>query len=113
MFFELLQVPAFVAAQLAGSTLAILTLAQMFDDPKSISWTVTHYSTPVNAFRAFAWEFIISFNLMLTICGVAADARAVSPSSYNFAALYADTLLINSETDTFFKIFQICLLYLL
>lgn len=71
------QVPAYVAAQLAGSTLAVLTLAMLLHEQMNIGVTVTQYSKPKTHCEAFAWEFILSFILMLTICGVAADNRAV------------------------------------
>ncbi|XP_044468512.1 nodulin-26-like [Mangifera indica] len=75
------QVPAYVAAQLAGSTLAVLTLAMLLHEQMNIGVTVTQYSKPKTHCEAFAWEFILSFILMLTICGVAADNRAINELS--------------------------------
>ncbi|XP_031264873.1 nodulin-26-like [Pistacia vera] len=75
------QVPVYVALQLAGSTLAVLTLAMLFRDQINIGVTVTRYLRPTTHCEAFAWEFILSFILMLTICGVAADSRAINELS--------------------------------
>lgn len=72
------QVPGYLASQLAGSALAVLTLLIIFqDDEDKIKLTVTIYQPPTTPSEAFAWEFMLSFILMLTICGVATDNRAV------------------------------------
>ncbi|GFY91382.1 hypothetical protein Acr_07g0015780 [Actinidia rufa] len=71
-------VPGFVASHVAGSTLAILTIKTMFGKTANIKYTVTQFDYPTTIGVAFAWEFFISFVLMLTICGVATDTRAVS-----------------------------------
>ncbi|XP_059623045.1 nodulin-26-like [Cornus florida] len=79
------EVLGYVASQIAASILAIGTLILLFHGPekKNISYyTTTQYNTrTTTAPRAFAWEFIISFNLMLTICGVATDNRAINELS--------------------------------
>lgn len=57
--------------------MAILTLYKMLDPGMHICATVTQFLSPTTELEAFTWEFIISFILMLTICGVATDTRAV------------------------------------
>ncbi|KAK3030989.1 hypothetical protein RJ639_035740, partial [Escallonia herrerae] len=71
------QVPAFVASQLVGSTLAVGTLTVIFHQRVDIRCTTTQYVSPTTHLGALASEFISSFILMLTICGVATDSRAV------------------------------------
>ncbi|KAF2284016.1 hypothetical protein GH714_018019 [Hevea brasiliensis] len=71
------QVPGYVISQLAGSTLAILTLSPMFHGKQDIKFTVTQYSGQATDLEGFIWEFITSFILMLTICGVATEGRAI------------------------------------
>ncbi|KAK0608794.1 hypothetical protein LWI29_036136 [Acer saccharum] len=77
------QVPVDVASQLAGSTLAAQTLVLIFHVQVNIDVTVTQFVDPTNVYEAFAWEFILSFILMLTICGVATDIRAGLDASFN------------------------------
>ena len=67
----------YVLSQLVGSTLACLTLRVLSNDQDNISPTLTQYSAPTTDLEALAWEFIITFFLMLTICGAATDDRAV------------------------------------
>ncbi|KAK4839980.1 hypothetical protein QYF36_026406 [Acer negundo] len=43
--------------------------------------TVTQFVDPTTVYEAFAWEFILSFILMLTICGLATDSRAINALS--------------------------------
>ncbi|XP_059629808.1 nodulin-26-like [Cornus florida] len=69
-------VPMYVVSQLLGSTLACLTLRLLFNDQDNILPTLTQYSASTTDLQALAWEFIISFTLMFTICGVATDHRA-------------------------------------
>ncbi|WCJ31894.1 Aquaporin NIP1-1 [Euphorbia peplus] len=77
------QVIGYVGAQLAGSTLAILTLKFMFQSQLliEISYTTTQFKGQATTLEAFIWEFILSFILMLSICGVATDTRAVTELS--------------------------------
>ncbi|KDP46818.1 hypothetical protein JCGZ_24027 [Jatropha curcas] len=76
------QVPGYVASQLAGSTLAILTLNVMFHREKiDIKITTTQYEGRATDLESFIWEFITSFILMLTICGVAIDTKAINELS--------------------------------
>ncbi|KAM7514566.1 hypothetical protein LguiA_004149 [Lonicera macranthoides] len=74
--FPLLHVPMYVLSQLVGSTLACLTLRVLFNDQDNIRPTLTQYSAATTDLEALAWEFIITFFLMLTICGAATDDRA-------------------------------------
>ncbi|KAK2995753.1 hypothetical protein RJ640_007521 [Escallonia rubra] len=85
-------VPAFVASQLAGSTLAVGTLSVIFHQRVDIRCTTTQYISPTTHLEALAWEFIISFILMLTICGVATDSRAINELS---GVTVGATVLIN------------------
>ncbi|OAY35828.1 aquaporin NIP1-1 [Manihot esculenta] len=75
------QVPGYVASQLTGSTLAILTLSVMFHGKADIKFTVTQYLGQATDLEGFMWEFITSFILMITICGVATDSRAINELS--------------------------------
>ncbi|XP_057487701.1 putative aquaporin NIP4-1 [Actinidia eriantha] len=86
------EVPGFVASHVAGSTLAILTLKTMFDKTANIKYTVTQFDYPTTIGEAFAWEFFISFVLMLTICGVATDTRAINELS---GVAVGATMIIN------------------
>ncbi|OAY33409.1 aquaporin NIP1-1 [Manihot esculenta] len=75
------KVLGYVASQIAGSTLAILTLSVMLHGRADIKFTVTQYSGQATDLEGFIWEFITSFILMLTICGVATDSRAINELS--------------------------------
>ncbi|KAK3225936.1 hypothetical protein Dsin_005798 [Dipteronia sinensis] len=75
------QVPVYIASQLAGSTLAARTLILIFHVQVNIDVTVTQFVDPTTVYEAFAWEFLLSFILMLTICGVATDSRAINELS--------------------------------
>ncbi|KAK1583918.1 hypothetical protein Q3G72_028184 [Acer saccharum] len=69
------QVPAYVAAQVLGSTLAAGTLRLLFSGKQD------HFVGTVPAgsdMQSFVMEFIITFYLMFIISGVATDNRAVS-----------------------------------
>ncbi|CAK9154264.1 unnamed protein product [Ilex paraguariensis] len=72
----LIQVPMYVLSQLMGSTLACLTLRIMFHKQGDIRPTVTQYSSLTTDLEAITWEFLITFFLMFTICGVATDDRS-------------------------------------
>ncbi|KAI9165681.1 hypothetical protein LWI28_018648 [Acer negundo] len=52
-------------------------LILIFHVQVNIDVTVTQFVDPTTVYEAFAREFILSFILMLTICGVAIDSRAV------------------------------------
>ncbi|KAJ4849578.1 hypothetical protein Tsubulata_038662 [Turnera subulata] len=76
--FSWKHVPMYVLAQVLGATLAILTLKVLFHDQDSVSIqaTMTMYSDPTSDLQAIIWEFIITFILMFSICGIATDHRA-------------------------------------
>ncbi|KAF9687321.1 hypothetical protein SADUNF_Sadunf02G0081400 [Salix dunnii] len=74
--FSWKQVPMYILAQVLGSTLASLTLRLLFHDQGNIQPILNQYSDPTSDLEAIAWEFIITFILMFTICGVATDPRA-------------------------------------
>ncbi|KAK7318853.1 hypothetical protein RJT34_03560 [Clitoria ternatea] len=72
--FPYKQVPAYVAAQLLGSTLATVTLKVIFSGkPNQFTGTIPSGSE----LQSFVVEFIITFFLMFVISGVATDDRAV------------------------------------
>ena len=73
-----MQVPAYVIAQVLGSTLASGTLRLIFNGEQD------HFSgtLPSDSYlQTFVVEFIITFYLMFVVSGVATDNRAVSSSS--------------------------------
>lgn len=70
----MLQVPAYIVAQLIGSTLASGALRLMFNGKDD------HFVGTLPAgsdLQAFLIEFIITFQLMFVISAVATDNRAV------------------------------------
>ncbi|KAH9626028.1 hypothetical protein KSS87_014806 [Heliosperma pusillum] len=71
--FPWVQVPAYIAAQIAASILASLTLKGVFHPFMSGGVTVPSVGTG----QAFALEFLITFNLMFVVTAVATDTRAV------------------------------------
>lgn len=71
--FPWVQVPAYIAAQVAASILASLTLKGVFHPFMSGGVTVPS----VHIGQAFALEFLITFNLMFVVTAVATDTRAV------------------------------------
>jgi aquaporin NIP len=69
-----MQIPAYLIAQLLGSTLASAALKLIFSGKEN------HFVGTLAAgsdLQAFVIEFIITFNLMFIISGVATDNRAV------------------------------------
>ncbi|KAA8528281.1 hypothetical protein F0562_035636 [Nyssa sinensis] len=74
--FPLIHVPMYILCQLLGSTLACLSLRVLFNDQDDIRPTLTQYSSSTTDLEAITWEFIITFTLMFTICGVTSDHRA-------------------------------------
>ncbi|KAM1154140.1 hypothetical protein ACFX2I_036484 [Malus domestica] len=72
--FPLKQVPAYVGAQILGSTLAAGTLRLIFNGPQNHFAGTSPSGTP---FQSFVIEFIITFYLMFVVSGVATDNRAV------------------------------------
>ncbi|XP_059669505.1 aquaporin NIP1-1-like [Cornus florida] len=72
--FPLKQVPAYVSAQVIGSTLASGTLRLIFSGGQN------HFAGTLpdgSDMQSFALEFIITFYLMFVISGVATDNRAI------------------------------------
>jgi aquaporin NIP len=68
-------VPAYVSAQVLGSTLASGTLRLIFSGHENkFAGTIPAGSN----LQSFVLEFIITFYLMFVISGVATDNRAVS-----------------------------------
>uniref|UniRef100_A0A0R0IKM3 Nodulin-26 n=1 Tax=Glycine max TaxID=3847 RepID=A0A0R0IKM3_SOYBN len=77
--FPLIQVPAYVVAQLLGSILASGTLRLLFmGNHDQFSGTVPNGTN----LQAFVFEFIMTFFLMFVICGVATDNRAVTSLTF-------------------------------
>ncbi|KAJ6738334.1 AQUAPORIN NIP2-1 [Salix koriyanagi] len=73
------QVPAYIACQVIGSTLAAGTIRLIFQGHQD-QFTGT---LPAGSnLQSFVVEFIITFYLMFIISGVATDNRAVSSYSY-------------------------------
>ncbi|XP_028757374.1 nodulin-26-like isoform X2 [Neltuma alba] len=62
-------------SQLMGATLASLTLKVLYEGQADIRLVVTQYSGSTSHLEAIAWEFMATFILMFTICGVATDHR--------------------------------------
>lgn len=75
-FLIVLQVPAYLSAQILGATLASGTLRLLFDGKReNFSGTIPSGSN----LQSLVLEIIITFYLMFVISGVATDNRAVSP----------------------------------
>ncbi|KAH0989229.1 hypothetical protein GBA52_000712 [Prunus armeniaca] len=74
--FPCTHVPMYIMSQLSGATLASLTLRLLFNDQNNIQATLTQFSYSTTYVQALTWEFISTFILMFTICGVATDDRA-------------------------------------
>ncbi|KAB2060695.1 hypothetical protein ERO13_A10G033400v2 [Gossypium hirsutum] len=72
--FPLKQVPAYVLAQVIGSTLAAGTLRLLFSGPHDVFAGTSPQGSDL---QAFGVEFIITFYLMFIISGVATDNRAI------------------------------------
>ncbi|XP_030547301.1 nodulin-26-like [Rhodamnia argentea] len=72
--FPLKQVPAYISAQLLGSTLAAGTLRLVFT---GIHDQFAGTQPAGSDGQAFVLEFITTFYLMFVICGVATDNRAI------------------------------------
>ncbi len=71
--FPFTEVIAYWCAQVIGAVLAAGALAFLFGPGSSFGATVPH----VPLARAFGWEFIMTYFLMLIIMAVATDVRAV------------------------------------
>ena len=76
--------PFYVAAQVAGSTLASGTVRLVFDVDKDKYFGTVPAGSDI---QSFAIEIIIAFLQMFVVCGVATDTRAVcylvtKPSKY-------------------------------
>ncbi|CAN1836190.1 Aquaporin NIP1-1 [Linum perenne] len=102
------QVPGYVGAQVAGSTLAVLTLRVMFSNQDvDIKGTVaTRLQGSLSTLQGFLWEFIISFILMLAVCGVAVDTRAVRMYSI-YMHMHMHLLLCNLNSPLKLQTMQI------
>ncbi|XWS15882.1 hypothetical protein CRYUN_Cryun34aG0040500 [Craigia yunnanensis] len=72
--FPLKQVPAYISAQVIGSTLAAGTLRLLFSGPHNVFAGTSPQGSNLQAFMV---EFIITFYLMFIISGVATDNRAI------------------------------------
>lgn len=72
--FPLKQVPAYVSAQVIGSTMAAGTLRLLFSGPHDVFAGTSPQGSDL---QAFVMEFIITFYLMFIISGVATDNRAI------------------------------------
>ncbi|XP_058735812.1 nodulin-26-like [Vicia villosa] len=87
--FPLIQVPAYILAQLLGGTLASGTLKLIFSGTHDqFSGTLATGSN----FQAFVLEFIVTFHLMFTISAVATDNRAIGELA---GIAVGSTLLLN------------------
>lgn len=73
--------PAYISAQVLGSTLAAGTLRLLFNGTHDVFFGTSPQGSDL---QAFVMEFIITFYLMFIISGVATDNRAVSPPSSVF-----------------------------
>ena len=76
--------PAYISAQVLGSTLAAGTLRLLFSGPHDV---FAGTSPQGSNLQAFVVEFIITFYLMFIISGVATDNRAVS-STFSFSFFF-------------------------
>ncbi|EOY27903.1 Major intrinsic protein - like 10 [Theobroma cacao] len=72
--FPLKQVPAYISAQVLGSTLAAGTLRLLFNGTHDVFFGTSPQGSDL---QAFVMEFIITFYLMFIISGVATDNRAI------------------------------------
>ncbi|GLT52531.1 hypothetical protein SLA2020_258660 [Shorea laevis] len=72
--FPLNQVPAYMAAQLLGSTLAAGTLQLLFIGKNDVFFGTSPQGSDL---QGFVMEFIITFYLMFIVSGVATDNRAI------------------------------------
>jgi len=88
--FPLLQVPAYISAQVLGGTLASGTLKLIFSAKTEDQFSGTIPSG--SNLQAFVFEFIITFYLMFIICGVATDSRAIGELA---GITIGSTLLLN------------------
>lgn len=80
--------PVYVVCQLMGATLATLTLKVLYHDKVEIGVALTQFSNPTSYLEALVWESIITFILVLTICGVATDHRGVTqPKLYLISSI--------------------------
>lgn len=68
------QVPAYIVAQVLGSTLAAGTLRLLFDGKQNVFFGTIPSGSNM---QSFVIEFIITFYLMFVISGVATDNRAI------------------------------------
>ncbi|XP_050212877.1 nodulin-26-like [Mercurialis annua] len=69
-------VPVYTLAQVLGSTLASLTLRVLFHKQDEIEIIVTQYKDSTSHLEAVIWEFMLTFFLMFSICGLATDHRS-------------------------------------
>ncbi|XP_039061688.1 aquaporin NIP1-2-like isoform X2 [Hibiscus syriacus] len=72
--FPARRVPAYISAQVIGSTLAAGTLRLLFSGPHDVFAGTSPQGSDL---QAFVVEFIITFYLMFIISGVATDNRAI------------------------------------
>lgn len=69
----------------------------LYHDKVDIKVTVTQYSNSTSDLEALVWESIITFILMLTICGVATDHRGV-PFCYDLPWIVLAVAVFNIST---------------
>ena len=71
------RVPAYWGAQIAGATVAAVTLRSSLGDVADVGATLPSGSDR----QAFLWEVVLTFFLMLVIMAVATDTRAVGEAA--------------------------------
>jgi aquaporin NIP len=87
-----LQIPTYLIAQLLGSTLASAALKLIFSGKENQFVGTLAAGSDL---QAFVVEFIITFNLMFIISGVATDNRAVIFFFTCFFLKKSNSILIN------------------
>jgi glycerol uptake facilitator-like aquaporin len=98
------QVPAYAAAQVLGSTAASITLRLVFGTEHFFG-TVPSGSDV----QSLVLEFIITFYLMFVVSGVATDNRAVSTVCSTSTQGFVFSLHVHSRNFTMYR--QINLIY--
>lgn len=90
------QVPAYITAQVLGSTLAAGTLRLLFRGKHDYFAGTAPSGSDL---QSFVIEFIITFYLMFVVSGVATDNRAVSSSPFSpHQIIYANFMIRYTES---------------